>query len=38
MFEVIWKGVKGFLSVMGGIFTFMQNGASLLNKKDDEEE
>ena len=24
MFEVIWKGVKGFLTIFGAIFTFIQ--------------
>gem|GEM_PF-2101019 len=26
MFEVLWKGVKGFLTIVGAIFTFMQGG------------
>ncbi len=24
MFEVLWKGVKGFLSIVGAIITFIQ--------------
>ena len=24
MFEVLWKGVKGFLAIVGAIITFVQ--------------
>ncbi len=26
MFEVLWKGVKGFLTIVGAIITFVQGG------------
>ncbi len=27
MFEVLWKGVKGFFTIVGVFFSFMQGGA-----------
>ncbi len=35
MFEVLWKGVKGFLSIVGVFFSFVQGG---LDRNNDEEE
>ena len=34
MFEVLWKGVKGFLSIVGVFFSFVQGGLDLNNDEE----
>ncbi len=37
MFEVLWKGVKGFLGIVGVFFSFVQGGFELTNGKEENE-
>ena len=37
MFEVLWKGVKGFFTLVGVFFSFMQGGADIVKKPEAEE-
>ena len=38
MFEVIWKGVKVFITIVGAVFTFMQGGIEFGGKDKNEVE